>query len=280
VTRPTVTVIVAAYDAAAVLGDCLRSLLALDYPADHLQIVVVDNASRDATADVARAGGPRVTVLHEPRRGAAAARNRGLAAATGEVVAFTDADCVVDSGWLTPLVAALDDPAVGIAGGRIHALRPCTRIAELGELIHDHASAMASRPPYAITMSWASPRALLERVGGFDPSLLRCQDVDLAYRIVETGARLAFVPDSIVYHRNRATVRAMLTEGYLHGRGSVALRRIYAGRLAHFPRRRGYARRITHHLRQLIHNGDTSAALFRLGFDLAKIAGELRGELR
>lgn len=279
-TRPTVTVIVAAYDAAAVLGDCLRSLLALDYPADRLQLVVVDNASRDATAEVARAGGPRITVLHEPQRGAGAARNHGLAAATGDVVAFTDADCVVDPGWLTPLVTALDDPSVGIAGGSIRALRPCTRIAELGELIHDHARAMAAQPPYAITMSWASPRALLERVGGFDPSLLRCQDVDLAYRIAETGARLAFVPDSVVYHRNRATVRAMLAEGYLHGRGSVALRRIHANRLARHAHRPSYARRITHHLRQLTNNADRSTALFRLAFDLAKIAGELRGELR
>jgi glycosyltransferase involved in cell wall biosynthesis len=278
--RPTVTVVVAAYEEAAVLGDCVRSLLALNYPRDCLQVVVVDNGSRDGTARVAQAFGPAVTVLHEAKRGAAAARNRGIAAATGDVIAFTDADCVVDPGWLSPLVAALADPAVGVAGGRIAALRPCTRMAELGEVLHDHASAMSSQPPYAITMSWASSRAVLEHVGAFDESLLRCQDIDLAYRIVQAGHHLAYVDDSRVYHRNRSTLRALLNEAYLHGRGSVAVRRIHAGYLARFPARPGYVPRIVRQVRNLRKTPDRRLALFRLVFDLGKIAGELRGEIR
>ena len=129
---PSVSVVVAAYDAALVIGDCLRSLVDQTYAEDRLEIIVVDNHSRDETAAVVRTFGRRVILTSEARRGAAAARNRGIAEAGGEVVAFTDADCVVDRDWLAQLVTGLRDPAIGIAGGRIRALRPCSRIAELG----------------------------------------------------------------------------------------------------------------------------------------------------
>jgi cellulose synthase/poly-beta-1,6-N-acetylglucosamine synthase-like glycosyltransferase len=277
---PSASVVVAAYDAADFIGDCLRSLLALDYPEELLELIVVDNDSRDGTAAVVRGLGPRITLLHESRRGAAAARNRGIASARGDIVAFTDADCVVERSWLRRLVAALADPAVGIAGGRIRALRPCSRIAELGELVHDHAAAIRSRPAYAITMNWASPKAVLERVGRFDQSLLRCQDVELSYRIVRAGYRLAYVEEAVVHHRNRSTLRALLREAHLHGRGALAVRRIHADYLAGFPAPPRYPRRILGDLRRLRDLRSFETALFLLVFDLGKISGEIRGEIR
>jgi len=278
--RPSVSVVVAAYNAAAVIGDCLHSLVELEYPRERLEIIVVDNDSKDATARVAGEFADRVNVLLEPRRGASAARNRGIEHATGDVIAFTDADCVVERSWLTELIAPLADPGVGISGGRILALRPCTRIAELGEDIHDHARAMRSEPPYAITMNWASPASVLRKVGPFDESLLRCQDVDLAYRIAQAGHRFAYAERAVVHHRNRSTLRALLREAYLHGRGSLAVRRIHARYLEAFPPPPPYWRRMRGHLRLFRNVGQRQRAAFRLVFDLGKMGGELRGELR
>lgn len=272
---PSVSVVVAAYDVAGVIGDCVRSLTDLTYPQNRREIIVVDNHSNDETAAVVRAFGPDVVLVSEARRGAAAARNRGIAEAKGEVVAFTDADCVVDRDWLTELVTGLRDPAVGIAGGRIRALRPCTRIAALGEDIHDHARAMQSTPPYAITMNWASPKRVIDEVGRFDESFLRCQDVDLAFRIVQAGYRLAYVDRAVVSHRNRATLRALFREAHLHGRGAVAVRRAHAAYLAQFPPARSYRRRILGNLRGLRDVRHFDRGLFRLIFDLGKISGEL-----
>lgn len=272
---PSVSVVVAAYDAASTLGDCLRSLAALDYPKDRLEILVVDNASRDDTVAVARGFAPAATLLTETRRGAAAARNRGLAAARGAVVAFTDADCVVEPDWLVALVPALRDPTVGVAGGRILALRPCNRIAALGEGLHDHAAAMASLPPYAITMNWASPKRVLDQVGRFDESFLRCQDVDLAYRIVQAGYRLAYVDAAVVRHRNRSTLRGLLREARMHGQGAVAVRRVHAAYLAQFPPARSYGRRVYGQLRRLRDLRHLDRGLFSLVFELGKIRGEL-----
>src|SRR5262249_268139 len=87
-----------------------------------------------------------------------------------------------------------------------------------GERIHDHRRAiLVWKPPYVITMNWASPRAVLERVGLFDEGLLRCEDVDLSYRIGAAGYRLAFAPDAVVYHRNERSVVGLFREGVQHG---------------------------------------------------------------
>src|SRR5947207_14011547 len=114
-----VSVIVAAYNAQGTLRECLESLLQLDYPHSHLEVLCVDNASTDATARILARHDGRVRTLHEPRRGPAAARNTGVRHTGGEVVAFTDADCVVERAWLRHLVSPLRDPRVGVVGGRI-----------------------------------------------------------------------------------------------------------------------------------------------------------------
>jgi cellulose synthase/poly-beta-1,6-N-acetylglucosamine synthase-like glycosyltransferase len=228
--EPTVSVIVAARNAAATIDDCVRSLLELRYPPAKLELRIVDNDSRDSTAEVLRRHADGIVMVQERRRGAAAARNTGLALANGEVVAFTDADCVVDSDWLTHLVAPLQDPRVGIAGGRILARPPANEVERFGEVIHDHHTAIeVYRPAYAITMNWASPRALLRELGGFDEEFVRCQDVDLSFRVAQAGYALAFVPEARVYHRNERTLAGLFREGFVHGFHGVRARKRHSG---------------------------------------------------
>ena len=109
---------------------------------------------------------------------------------------------------------------------RILARPPANYVERFGEAIHDHRTAIeVYRPPYAITMSWASRRALLTELGGFDNRFLRGQDTDLAYRIVQAGYRLAFAADAVVYHRNESTLRGLFTEGFVHGFHGVRVRK-------------------------------------------------------
>jgi glycosyltransferase involved in cell wall biosynthesis len=231
--KPSVSVVVPALDAERTIGPCIESLLALDYPEDRLELVVVDNGSRDATCRIAAHYGSRVRLLHEPVRGPAAARNAGIRGSEGEVVCFTDADCVADSRWLSELLAGLVDSDVGIAGGAIRAVPPA-RPAELyGERIHDHRrSILVWRPPYVITMNWASPRRVLEEVGLFDPRLLRCEDVDLSYRIGAAGYRLVFAPTALVYHRNERSLAGLFREGAQHGFYAVPVVRRHSDLIA------------------------------------------------
>jgi GT2 family glycosyltransferase len=224
--QPSASVVVPAYDAERTIDECLRSLLDLRYPADRLELVVVDNGSTDGTAEALRRYDGRIAIVHERRRGPATARNAGLRTATGEVVAFTDADCVVEPDWLTHLVAALEDPGVGIAGGTILSRQPANAVERFGEAIHDHQKAIeVYEPPYAITMSWASRREVLRALGGFDERFLRSEDVDLSYRVAQADYRLVFVEHAVVRHRNEADLPGLFREGFAHGFYGVRTRK-------------------------------------------------------
>jgi GT2 family glycosyltransferase len=210
----------------ATIDACLDSVLRLDWPRERLEVVVVDNDSTDGTAAILQRHARDVRLLHEPRRGVSAARNAGIRAARGGWIAFTDADCIVEPAWLASLVAPLADPTVGLVGGRILSVEPCNRIERFGERIHDQRRAIEDFDlPYAIGMNWASPRAVLDRVGLFDEALLRCEDVDLARRIGSAGYRMVYSDGACVRHHNERTFRGLFAEGAAHGRAAAALRR-------------------------------------------------------
>ena len=223
-------------------------------------------------------------MLGERRRGAAAARNAGLAAASGEIVAFTDADCAVDPRWLRHLVAPLRDPAVGIAGGAILAGPSANDVERFGEEIHDHRRAIeGQRPPYAITMSWASRRDLIRELGGFDERFIRCQDVDLSFRVVQAGYTLVFVPKAVVYHRNEASLGGLFREGFVHGFHGVRARKRHAKFLRGYGHGRVNARAyaaIGSRLRDRVRGRDAPRSGYDAVFNCGKKAGKMLGSVR
>ncbi len=219
---PKVSVVVPVYNGQATFEACIESLLAVDYPEDQRELIFVDNASTDKTAKLLKSYGKRIRAIFEAKRGPAAARNRGLRTACNEIVAMTDADCVVDPEWLPKLIEPLRDPSVGMVGGTILSKQPCNSIEQFGERIHDHHMAIEVwTPPYVITMNWASKKSVLRQVDFFDENFLRCEDVDFAYRAFQGGVKFAFASEAVVYHRNEDSLVALFQEGYLHGFYSV-----------------------------------------------------------
>ena len=226
---PAFSIVVPVFNGAATIAQCVDSLLAIDYPRDRYEIICVDNASTDDTATQWRGFVPHIRILREEIRGAAAARNCGILAAHNDVIAFTDADCMVDAGWLQALASRIGEPGVGIVGGRIAAVRGANSVERFGERIHDHRRAIEQMQlPYVITMNWASPKQLLLDVGMFDESLLRGQDTDLAFRISAAGWRMVYVPDAVVRHFNERSLWGLFCEGYTHGRYAPLLRSRHA----------------------------------------------------
>jgi len=118
---PTVTVVIAAYNEAAHIEETVRNKLTLDYPADKLDIIVVSDESEDGTDDIVRAiGDARVRVIRQiPRAGKTSALNLALPEATGEIVAFSDANSLYKADAMKHLVACFADPAVGYVTGRM-----------------------------------------------------------------------------------------------------------------------------------------------------------------
>jgi GT2 family glycosyltransferase len=239
---PRVSIVVAARDAARTLPRTLAALAALEPAPD--EIVLVDNASTDDTAAraeaFARAGGrAKVVVLHEPRRGASVARNTGVHAATGEVVAFTDADCCPRPDWLGALVRPLDDATVGAVAGRLLSTEPAGLVEAFSSLFtlqappggpgrHTRWTPWAGGFP---TANLAVRRTLLRRLGGFDESVaIYGEDYDLCARLYAAGAAIVYTPDAGVEHQHRVTVRAMLRQAFGFGRSHAWLMRRHVPR--------------------------------------------------
>ena len=232
--QPTVSVVIPARNAEATLADCLDALLAGDYPEERREVVVVDNGSTDGTAPLA--GARSVRCVLEPRPGVSHARNRGVAESESEIVAFLDADCIPEPGWLGELVRPFEDPTVGAVAGRLeHA--PATTAAErqAARMLGDWQSfAVNSVPPYVVTANAALRREILERVGGFDPRLTRAQDVELGFRLnALPGFRIAYSSGAVARHRHHGTQLGFLRQqlGWAYGAGLVEAK--HGGRNGH-----------------------------------------------
>jgi glycosyltransferase involved in cell wall biosynthesis len=173
-----VSVVVPVYNGARYLGPALESLLAQDY--EPIEVIVVDDGSNDGSGDVARSFGG-VRVCEQANAGPAAARNVGIAAATGEFVAFHDADDLVPPTRLTLQLDYLTrHPEIDCVLGRQEWIDPppwLTRDAVYGELGGIPTSSAVYRAP------------VLRELGGFDVSLRTGEDIDLLIRLRETGHR-------------------------------------------------------------------------------------------
>ena len=201
---PRVSVVFATHNRAQRLADLLDSLRRQTVPASDFDVVVVDDGSTDETPSVLdeaeRAGdlGLRRRRL-EPARGPAAARNAGWRAAQGELIAFTDDDCVASPGWLAAgLEAAGRHPGCILQG----ATEP--RPDELDALgVFSRTLRVPEGGLYFQTCNVFYPRELVDRVDGFDEATFTVpggEDADLAWRAIGAGAGTAFVPDARVFH--------------------------------------------------------------------------------
>lgn len=226
-----VTAVIPARDAAATLEACLDSLLViLARPGSGLvRILVVDDGSRDETEAIARSRG--VEVLRSSGRGAAAARNSGIAVASTELVWFVDADCVASPDALDHLRPHLADPLVAAAGGTYDIAAEATL---LERLIHEEIQVRHDRMPeevdFLATFDVVYRRSVLDAVGGFDERYLKGQDADLAFRVVEAGYRLRFDRRSRVRHHHADRLRRYLEVQRLQGYWRVALHLEHPGR--------------------------------------------------
>src|SRR4051794_28749534 len=122
---PSVALVIAAHNEEAVLARRLENALALDYPADRLQVVVTSDGSTDRTREIAEAFAPRgVTLLDNPRAGKLAAQNAAVRATASELIAFSDANSMWEPDALRRLVAHFADPEVGYVCGRLRLIDP------------------------------------------------------------------------------------------------------------------------------------------------------------
>jgi glycosyltransferase involved in cell wall biosynthesis len=222
---PRVSVIVCAYNAERTLEECLHSLRRIRYP--DFEVIVVDDGSTDSTRAIAEQF-PEFRLISHENRGLSAARNDGIRAARGAIVAFTDADCAVDPDWLALLVDRLTSGTFAGVGG------PNLPPPEDDHWVADVVARSPGGPTHVLLGDWEAEhvpgcnmafwRDSLLEVGLFDPIFRTAgDDVDVCWRLQDAGHAIGFAAAALVWHRRRHTVRAYLAQQAGYGRAEAML---------------------------------------------------------
>lgn len=221
---PSVSVVVPVFNGEKNIGECIKSLLELDYPKERLKIIIVDNNSTDSTKEIIKRYS--VKYLLEKRRGSYNARNTGIKKATGEIIAFTDSDCIVGKDWITNLIRGFSDEKVGGVGGRIIAFEPRTIVEQYSANHIDSLNQEMFVPEFIVTANAAYRHDLLKKVGYFEGSLSSGGDVDMGWKVNDLGYRILYEKDAGVYHKHRTTLIGLFKQFFKYGEGHVKLFKI------------------------------------------------------
>jgi len=227
---PSVSVIVPVYNGEATIQELLDSLSHLEYPLERIEIIIVDNNSTDHSIDITKRY--PVTILREKYiQSSYAARNCGTEIARGDFLAFTDADCIVTSSWLSKLLDHHQDETIGIFAGEIRSYSQSSLIERFGEMegILDQKRFLKYEyMPYAVTANMVVRKELFKKIGGFNASLTSGGDADFCWRLQkETSSRIEYVPDAIVFHKHRHSVRSLYQQFRKYGRGVYYLQKLH-----------------------------------------------------
>ena len=228
---PAVSLIVPALGRANQTRACVESLLALDYDLKGLEIIVVDDGSNPPLAPVLN-GLPVKLLRAEVNIGQSAARNLAAAVAQGELLAFIDNDCEAEPNWLCALIPHMDDPAIGIVGGRVISPPPSGQVAvfksirsplDMGD---DEAEVdLGGTVPFLPACNLIIRRDVFSWLKGFDSKMLLGEDVDLIWRALRAGIRVRYVPAGNITHHHRTKLAALLRRRLDYGSAEADIQR-------------------------------------------------------
>ena len=219
---PRVSVVVCAYNAERTIDQCLASLEVLNYP--DYEVIVVNDGSRDRTRAIAESY-DCCRIINQPNRGLSIARNVGAEAATGEIIAYTDSDCVADPDWLTYLVAKMEASNLVACGGPNFpppedSLVPAAVAVAPGGPTHVLLSDEIAEHIAGCNMAFR--RNVLLQLGGFDPVYRAAgDDVDICWRFQDAGYTIGFSPAAVVWHFRRNTVAAYCRQQQGYGKAEA-----------------------------------------------------------
>ena len=208
---PTISVVIPVYNCSGTIAGCLDSLSKQDRP--YYEVIIVDDGSTDETVKICESY-PDIRIINVKNGGPSKARNIGVNLARGEIIAFTDGDCIADRQWLMELEKGFTSPKVAGVGGSQKSPRDETDFGRLVQEIFEalgivtyyiQTSDMMGETEHNPSCNSAYRKRVLEEVGGFDETLWPGEDVDLDFRIRQRGYKLIYNPRALVRHYRPAT---------------------------------------------------------------------------
>ena len=207
-----------------------------------LEVIVVDGGSTDRTVSIIKNSYPEVIILRNPDRTAAMGRNVGIRKARGEIIAFTDGDCSVDYNWLKNIKKHFEESNIDGLGVKVLNAEPENHYEEFwGNLawnlimnFPDEAYEVKEKKlnDAFVTANCAYKRRLLYKIKGFSNFFANnAEDVDLCWRAIESGAKLVYVPDVVIYAHSVTTLKGIAKKSFRNGVSSSKLQKKYGGRL-------------------------------------------------
>jgi cellulose synthase/poly-beta-1,6-N-acetylglucosamine synthase-like glycosyltransferase len=225
---PSVTIVVPVRNGEQTIQPLLESLQKLDYDRNKVEVIVVDGNSTDKTRDIVKKYPVKLVI--ENRKGLNLARNEGIKCSNGEIVAFTDSDCIVPPDWITKIVENFKDPKVSCVGGSAKALDndfvsqyADNSIVRLMPFFRKREELEKVKPffrhPAGCNMAFR--RKVAEEVGYFDENIqFGFDEVEFADRVCRAGYKMVLDPEVSVWHKHRSTLGQFLKQNFQYGKGS------------------------------------------------------------
>ena len=228
-----VSIIIPALNANHTLPACLQACQTQALPPDvKLEIILVDDGSSDGTQEVAQSAGVQLQ-QHPIQRGAGAARNTGLTAAQGEIILFTDADCVPQQNWVAEMIRPFQDPSIQGCKG-IYATKQPELVARFVQIEYEDKYDLLRTQPiidFIDTYSAGYRANLLKAVGGFDETIRYVEDQELSFRLATAGHKMIFQETAVVLHQHSNNLRRYCRKKVMIGYWKAQIMRRYPERV-------------------------------------------------
>jgi glycosyltransferase involved in cell wall biosynthesis len=216
--KPKVSVIIPVYNSEKEIPVCLETILNQTYPPDLYEIIVVDNNSTDGTAKIVKS--QPVKYAFEKRQSSYAARNKGIQLASGELLVFTDADCLPAKNWLSEYIECYSKTGKKLIGGAINitAEDPNNSWMMYDKLNHMNQKLLVTTKNFAATANLMVHKEVFEKVGSFDSGLVSGGDSEFGRRATKKFD-MVYCPKARIYHPARGSFRGMIKKKYRLGFG-------------------------------------------------------------
>ncbi len=219
-----VSIIIPTYNEKEKLINCINSIYNQSYPNNLIEVIVIDDGSTDGTKNYLKYNFKKVLLIEKQNTGAYDSRNRGINIATGDILAFTDSDCVADKNWINNIVKNIKDSKNIIAGGKIvhknNFIQKVIGISDFGEYQDDKIKNINAIP----TANLAASKIIFDKYR-FDQSLKSSGDRLFSWKLFKDGFKLIYFPDIIIFHDPSIKLSRFFERKYRYGKSFIEIRK-------------------------------------------------------